>query len=83
MRPFLAFKILLFTLIVPGAVLIYLPYYLLSDPGNWQTVNAVWAIPAGFCILLGLAIYLRCAWDFAIAGLGTPARLSIHQKNWW
>jgi len=79
-RPFLAFKILLFTLIVPGAVLIYLPYYLLSDPDNWQTVNAAWVIPAGLCIMLGLAIYLRCAWEFAVAGLGTPAPIDPPKK---
>lgn len=74
MRPFLAFKILLFTLIVPGAVLIYIPYWLLSDPnGHLQPANLAWALPACLCLILGLAIYLRCAWDFAIEGLGTPA----------
>lgn len=74
MRPFLALKTLLFTLIVPGAVLIYVPYWLLSDPNsNLPHANLAWALPSGLFIILGLAIYLRCAWDFAVKGLGTPA----------
>ncbi|WP_367650859.1 isoprenylcysteine carboxylmethyltransferase family protein [Methylomonas sp. ZR1] len=81
MRPFLAFKILLFTLLVPGAVLVYMPYWVLSDSaGNLQPANLAWAPPAGFCIILGLASYLRCAWDFAITGLGTPAPIDPPQK---
>jgi len=80
-RPFLAFKILLFTLLVPGTVLIYIPHWLLSDPvGNLQPANLTWALPAGFCIILGSAFYLRCAWDFAIEGLGTPAPIDPPQK---
>ncbi len=81
MRPFLAFKILLFTLIVPGTVLCYLPYWLLSNPnGNLQPANLAWALPAGVCLILGLAIYLRCAWDFAVEGLGTPAPIDPPKK---
>jgi len=73
-RPFLALKILLFTLLVPGAVLIYVPYWLLSDPNsNLPQANLAWALPSGLFIILGLAIYLRCAWDFAVEGSGTPA----------
>jgi protein-S-isoprenylcysteine O-methyltransferase Ste14 len=80
-RPFLAFKILLFTLLVPGAVLIYMPFWLLSDPnGNLQPANFTRALPAGFCIILGLAIYLRCAWDFAVKGSGTPAPIDPPKK---
>lgn len=81
MRPFLAFKILLFTLLVPGTVLIYVPYRLLTDAdGNLHTADPAWALPAGVCILLGLGIYLRCAWDFAIDGLGTPAPIDPPKK---
>ncbi len=63
---------MLFTLLVPGAVTLYFPYSILSrSGGNLQPVSL--AFPASVCILLGLAIYLRCAWDFAVEGLGTPA----------
>lgn len=81
MRPFLAFKILLFTLLVPGAVLFYIPHWLLSGPnGSLQPANPAWALPAGVCLILGSAIYLRCAWDFAIEGLGTPAPIDPPKK---
>ncbi|MBD9355849.1 isoprenylcysteine carboxylmethyltransferase family protein [Methylomonas sp. EbA] len=81
MRPFLAFKILLFTLLVPGAVLLYIPYCLLSDTsGQLQPANPGWALPAGICLILGSAIYLRCVWDFAIEGLGTPAPIDPPKK---
>lgn len=81
MRPFLAIKILLFTLLVPGAVLLFIPYWLLSDlNGNLQPANLAWALPAGFCLILGTAIYLRCAWDFAVDGLGTPAPIDPPKK---
>jgi protein-S-isoprenylcysteine O-methyltransferase Ste14 len=75
MRLLLAFKILLFTLLVPGTVIFYIPYALVSDSnGNLLLpANLLLAFPALACFLLGLALYLRCAWDFAVIGLGTPA----------
>ena len=81
MHPFLAFKILLFTALVPGAVLFYIPYYWLVDPiASLQPPKLVWALPAGVCFIVGTAIYLRCAWDFAIEGLGTPAPIDPPKK---
>ena len=72
MRFLLVFKVLLFTVLVPGAVTLYFPDLLLSRSG-FQVGSLALAIPAAACILIGTAIYLRCAWDFAIDGLGTPA----------
>jgi protein-S-isoprenylcysteine O-methyltransferase Ste14 len=69
-RFFLIFKIILFTVLVPGAVTLYFPYSILFGSGR-QVASL--AFPAGACIIIGTAIYLRCAWDFAIDGLGTPA----------
>lgn len=74
MRFFLAFKVLLFTVLVPGTVTVYVPYRLLTDSGTISAPNNVLAaIPAVLGIIVGLMIYLRCAWDFAVDGLGTPA----------
>jgi len=65
---------MLFTVLVPGSVTLYFPYQLLSQSGvNGQPISLSLAIPAVFGILIGAAIYLRCAWDFAVQGLGTPA----------
>ena len=81
MRFFLAFKVMLFTVFVPGAVTLYFPYSLLSTPvGGLQPTNLVLILPASLFILLGVAIYLRCAWDFAVEGLGTPAPIDPPKK---
>lgn len=73
-RLFLGLKVLLFTLLIPGTVILYFPYSMVSASSNGLHVASLpLAIPAGFFILAGVGIYLRCAWDFAVAGLGTPA----------
>ncbi|MGZ5525812.1 MAG: methyltransferase family protein [Methylomonas sp.] len=66
---------MLFTLLVPGTVILYIPYSLVSGGPDKliQPTNLFLVIPAGICMLIGTAIYLRCAWDFAVEGLGTPA----------
>lgn len=72
---------MLFTILVPGAVTLYLPYSLLSSSdGSLQAASLALAVPASICILIGIAIYLRCAWDFAIEGLGTPAPIDPPKK---
>ena len=62
---------ILFTIVVPGSVLILVPSRILSGfpkpppgPLTWLGI---------LVILLGAAIYFRCAWEFAVRGLGTPA----------
>jgi protein-S-isoprenylcysteine O-methyltransferase Ste14 len=63
----------LFTIVVPGTVVLYVPYRLLGAPNRaiFQLVTPLgWlAVPL---FLAGLALYLRCAWDFATRGRGTP-----------
>jgi protein-S-isoprenylcysteine O-methyltransferase Ste14 len=69
-----ALKTLLFTVIVPGAATVYIPYWLLASPsaraslpiGNFR----YWGL---IPVLLGAAIYCWCAWDFTFTGRGTPA----------
>lgn len=81
MRFILAIKVMLFTVLVPGAVTLYFPYSLLSSSGdNLQAVSLALAVPACVCILIGTVIYLRCAWDFAVDGLGTPAPIDPPKK---
>ena len=76
MRLLLVFKTLLFTLLVPGTVLVYIPFRLHSGSANTPaSVHWVLTLLASVCILAGIGIYLRCAWDFIIKGLGTPAPL--------
>jgi len=64
-------KNLLFTVVVPGTVTVWLPYSWFwgrheSEPGPWHWLAYV-------LIAAGTAIYLRCVADFMFAGRGTPA----------
>ncbi len=64
-------KVGLFTLLVPGTVTALVPYLLLDDAAaaDWLGVSAVGLVP----MVLGAALYFRCAFDFAWSGRGTPA----------
>lgn len=68
------FKTLLFTLLVPGTVAIWLPVQLLPAE-RLQTGGQYGVLSTGGIILmaLGAIIYLKCAWDFTFTGKGTPA----------
>jgi protein-S-isoprenylcysteine O-methyltransferase Ste14 len=63
-------KTLLFTLVMPGTVGVYLPQWLKG--GGVELPLGVRA--AGVTLFAsGAAIYFWCAWDFVSKGLGTPA----------
>lgn len=65
---------ILFTVIVPGTVAILVPSWLLGGffrPGNEPRT---WL--GGVLFGVGAAIYFRCAWEFAVRGLGTPAPIA-------
>jgi protein-S-isoprenylcysteine O-methyltransferase Ste14 len=70
----LILRALLFTLIAPASVTIWIPLFLLEvkvapiglETGGYRLVG----IPL---ILAGVAGYAWCAWDFVSAGRGTPA----------
>jgi protein-S-isoprenylcysteine O-methyltransferase Ste14 len=66
-------KTAIFTVLVPGTVGVWIPYRLLAraDRGFWDlgALRYLGLLPLG----LGAAIYFWCAWDFAVAGQGTPA----------
>ena len=71
---FTLLKTLLFTVLVPGAVVVYIPLGLLSSQGDafHLEVSSPWMLGA-IPFLLGVGIYLWCAWQFTFAGRGTPA----------
>lgn len=66
-------KTLIFTIIVPGAIMALIPYLLLSrTPSSFARIG-LFQLFGLIPMAIGAAIYLRCAWDFASAGKGTPA----------
>ncbi len=67
-------KTLLFTIFVPGFVLVGAPYLLLGGFPRPVRGPLFWFGLLG--IILGEAIYFRCAWEFAVRGLGTPAPIA-------
>jgi protein-S-isoprenylcysteine O-methyltransferase Ste14 len=67
-------KTILFTIFVPGTVAVLLPWWIAAGFRNsgWRFATSVGVV----VIALGAAIYFRCAWEFAIRGLGTPAPIA-------
>ena len=68
------FNTLLFTILVPGTVAILIPRWLLGGLSRPQNGLLTWI--GGTAFLIGAAIYFRCAWEFAVRGLGTPAPIA-------
>lgn len=64
-------KTLVFTVLVPGTVTVYIPYRLLGSRAEFvlNGHHVLGLLP----IAVGAAFYFWCAWDFAFAGHGTPA----------
>lgn len=69
-RMSLAFRNLMFTIIVPAAGAVYAPWWLLTTSGGLPRPVVS---PALLVILVGLAIYVWCVLAFAGVGRGTPA----------
>ena len=65
---------LLFTILVPGFVTGYVPYILLGR--TYTPGHGALAWLGILCFVAGAAIYFRCAWEFAVRGLGTPAPIA-------
>ena len=70
-------KNLLFTLIVPGTIGVYVP--LLLAPGRPVAEGPIF-LSALALLALGGVIYARCVWDFAVFGRGTPAPIDEPKK---
>ncbi|MBI2361052.1 MAG: isoprenylcysteine carboxylmethyltransferase family protein [Deltaproteobacteria bacterium] len=73
----LFFKNLVFTVVVPGTVAIYVPLLIVRDRPAGSGVSLVVAVGL---FSLGAAIYFWCVWDFAAFGRGTPAPIDAPKK---
>jgi protein-S-isoprenylcysteine O-methyltransferase Ste14 len=69
-----ALRTLLFSILVPGVVALYLPYLFLQG-AHQLALPAVLALPwIGVALFaLGIALYFWCAGEFTFRGKGTPA----------
>jgi protein-S-isoprenylcysteine O-methyltransferase Ste14 len=68
------FNTILFTILVPGTVAVLIPLCLVGDLRWHANAPATWM--GALVGVTGAAIYLRCAWEFAVNGLGTPAPIA-------
>ena len=70
----LLLKNLLFTVLVPATVAVYIPLRVLGGLErirgmSWRAVQSLGLTP----LVLGVALYAWCVWNFAVVGRGTPA----------
>jgi protein-S-isoprenylcysteine O-methyltransferase Ste14 len=73
----LLLKNLLFTVLVPGTVAVYVPLLIAGD----RSPSSVWAVALALpAFASGGAIYAWCIWDFATFGRGTPAPVDAPKK---
>jgi protein-S-isoprenylcysteine O-methyltransferase Ste14 len=66
----LFFKNLLFTILVPGIVAVFVP--LLITPDRSFTHNTFFLVVGFLMVGMGMGIYVWTVWDFASFGRGTP-----------
>jgi protein-S-isoprenylcysteine O-methyltransferase Ste14 len=76
----LLLKNLLFTVVVPGTVAVYVPLSLAAGrqapPFRWGMAQSAALLP----LLSGCAVYFWCLWDFAAFGRGTPAPIDAPKR---
>jgi protein-S-isoprenylcysteine O-methyltransferase Ste14 len=51
---------------------VFIPYGILRSEAGATLPLGPFRVAGAPLILLGAGVYLRCAWDFAVAGRGTP-----------
>ena len=70
-------KVSLFTLVVPGSVAVLVPLLIKWD----RPVAGGVTLWLGVSLLaIGTILYLRCVWDFAVSGGGTPAPIDAPKR---
>jgi protein-S-isoprenylcysteine O-methyltransferase Ste14 len=72
-KTFLALRSLLFLILIPGTVAVYVPLRILRASKPVMPSLSVSSLLAGCLTLLGACVLLRCVWDFLSAGRGTLA----------
>ncbi len=71
-------KNLLFTVLIPGTVGVYLPLWL---AGRRLPAAPAWAwLLSAPLLLAGTFLYFWCLWNFAVKGRGTPAPIDPPKK---
>ena len=73
-------KTAIFTLLAPGTVALYLPG-MLRERSAGPAIHSFYLYPWLALFLCGAAIYLWCAWDFAVRGW-EPRRQSMRRAFW-
>lgn len=69
-----AVKTLLWSIFVPGTITVFVPSLLLSSRFDSFRINLSHYRFLGLIpFLIGVMIYIWCAWDFTFIGKGTPA----------
>jgi protein-S-isoprenylcysteine O-methyltransferase Ste14 len=70
----IALKALAFAVIVPGTVIVFVPYLILSGFGRieWPGVS-LQSVLSGMLAMLGIGLLGHSIWGFAVLGHGTPA----------
>jgi len=80
-RAVLFLETIVFTILIPGTVTLWIPNALLSPaeralPTAWGATQFAAMLP----LCLGGAVYFRCLWEFAARGNGIPAPID-HPKQ--
>jgi protein-S-isoprenylcysteine O-methyltransferase Ste14 len=70
-------KNLLFTLVVPGTVGVFVPLKIAE--GHSSASGLVFTTACAFFVI-ATAVYVWCVWDFAVFGRGTPAPIDPPRK---
>ena len=73
----LLLKNLLFTVIVPGTVAVWVPLWI--EAGS-AAASGLARLGGGALLALGAGIYAWCLWDFATFGRGTPAPIDAPKR---
>ncbi len=73
-------KSLIFVIVVPGIVLVYIPYEIVTSPFNMTFRMGILRFIAVISWLLGISASLWCVWDFTFKGEGTPAPIDPPKK---
>src|SRR5262245_23041415 len=74
----LLLKNILFTVLVPGTVAVYIPLCIVALPLSFD--GSTYQLLALLPLSLGAILYLWCLWDFAVTGRGTPAPIDAPKR---